>query len=96
MCRTLVTMDTPEDLELEKARKLIRSWHQRVLLPKGNAIQDQKKKKWTELVVELVSHSQGGLISSKLGKRLGHSEKTHSSRQGHCDVLNRNGPCRLI
>lgn len=51
MCRTLVTMDTPEDLELEKARKLIRSWHQRVLLPKGNAIQDQKKKKMEEVLL---------------------------------------------
>lgn len=43
MLKTLITMGTSEDLGLEKARKLIRSWHQRVLLPKGNAIHDQKK-----------------------------------------------------
>lgn len=47
-------------------------------------------------MVELVSHSQGGLISSKFENRLGHGEKTRASRERHCDALNRNGPYRLI
>jgi hypothetical protein len=47
-------------------------------------------------VVELVSHRQEGQVSSKLGNRLGHNERNHASRQGHCDGLKTNGPYRLM